>query len=76
MHATNGGLVDQLAFELSLPIDLVAVRDSAATAARIELQTRAQETPNYWPGKRLVVWCFAAQDFTEADEWRRLAVTP
>ncbi len=76
MHAANGGLVDQLAFELSLPIDLVAVRDSAATAARIELQTRTQKTPTYWSEKRIVVWCFAAQEFTEADEWRRLAVTP
>ena len=76
MHAANGGLVDQLAFELSLPIDLVAVRDSAATAARIALRTRTQETPTYWSEKRIVVWCFAAQEFTEADEWRRLAVTP
>ncbi|MEE3201870.1 MAG: hypothetical protein VX262_01090 [Acidobacteriota bacterium] len=76
MHAANGGLADQLAFELSLPVDLVAVRDSPATSARIALQERTQENPTYWSGKQIVVWCFAAHEFTEADEWRRVTVAP
>ena len=76
MHAINGGLVDQLAFELELPIDLVAVRDTTATAALTALRIRSLETPSYWTDKRIVIWCFAAQTFSEADAWRRISVIP
>tara|TARA_B100000686_G_scaffold196765_1_gene203617 strand:+ start:14393 stop:15595 length:1203 start_codon:yes stop_codon:yes gene_type:complete len=76
MHATNAGLVDQLAFELGLPIDLVAVRDSTATAALTALQIRVRETPTYWTDKQIVVWCFAAQTFSEPDAWRRVSPIP
>ncbi len=76
MHATNGGLVDQLAFELELPIDLVAVRDTTATAALTALRIRSLETPNYWTDKRVVIWCFAAQTFSDTDAWRRVSVIP
>ena len=76
MHAANGGLVDQLAFELGLPIDLVAVRESTATAALTAIRMRAEETPTYWTDKRIVVWCFAAQEFSATDSWRPVSVLP
>ena len=76
MHATGAGLPDQLAFELGLPLDLVAVRGSGATPARINLLRRAQADPEYWSRKQLVIWCFAARELTESDGWRLVPIAP
>ena len=76
MHAAGAGLPDQLAFELGLALDVVAVRGSGATPARVNLLRRAQTDPDYWSRKRLVVWCFAARELTESDGWRAVPVTP
>ena len=76
MHAIGAGLPDQLAYELGFPVDLVAVRGSASTAARVNLLRRAQRDGAYWEGKRLVVWCFAAREFTEGDGWPLIPVRP
>lgn len=75
MLARDAGLSDQLALELGFPVDLVAVRGSGATPARINLLRRAQKDPNYWVGKKWVVWCFAAREFTESDGWRKVPIT-
>lgn len=72
MHAQGAGLADQLALELGFPVDLVGVRGSGATAARINLLRRAQQTPGYWANKKLVIWCFAARELTESDGWRNV----
>ena len=76
MHATGAGLPDQLAFELGLPVDLVAVRGAASVAARVNLLRRAQRDPGYWEGKRMVVWCFAARELTEGDGWPVVPIRP
>ena len=74
MHAEASGLADQLALELGFPVDLVAVRGAGATPARINLLRRAQRAPGYWTAKRLVIWCFAAREFTESDGWRMVPI--
>ena len=76
MHATGAGLADQLAFELGLAVDLIAVPGSGATAARVELRRRAEQDAAFWARKRLVVWCFAAREFTEGDGWALVPVVP
>lgn len=76
MHAEGAGLADQLAFELGFPVDLVGVRGSGATAARINLLRRAQADPDYWTHKKLVIWTFAAREFTESDGWREVPIAP
>ncbi len=76
MHARGAGLADQLALELGRPVDLVAVRGSGATPARLNLLRRAQKDPAYWKDKRAVVWCFAAREFTESDGWRKAPIAP
>ena len=76
MHATGAGLADQLAFELGLAVDLVAVRGPAATAARVALRERVQQDAAFWERKRLVVWCFAAREFTAGDAWALVPVVP
>ena len=76
LHATGAGLADQLAFELGLAVDLVAVQGPAATAAREKLRDRARRDAAFWERKRLVVWCFAAREFTAGDGWARVPVVP
>ena len=76
MHARGAGLADQLALELGLPVDLIAVRGSGATPARINLFRRAQRNPDYWQDKKLVIWVFTAREFTHADGWRVVPIAP
>lgn len=71
LFALGAGLPDHLAFKLGRPVDLIGVRGSGATAARITLARQKGGLQ----GKRLVVWCFAAREFTEAaDGWRKLPI--
>jgi hypothetical protein len=71
MHGTGAGLADQLALELGFPVDVVGVRGSGATPSRINLLRRKDNLA----GKKLVIWCFSAREFTEATGgWRKVPV--
>ena len=71
MHGAGAGLADQLAIELGFAVDVVGVRGSGATPARINLLRRQDNMA----GKKLVIWCFAAREFTEAPGgWRLVPV--
>lgn len=77
LFATGGGLADQLAFDLGMPIDVLGVRGSGATPARQNLFMRAKADPAYLDGKKVVVWCFASREFTQSQQgWRPLPVRP
>jgi len=68
-------LPDQLALELGFAVDLVAVRGSGATPARINLYRNGRADAGYLKGKKLVIWCFAAREFTESQGWRLVPVS-
>lgn len=68
LFARGAGLADHLALALGRPVDLVGVRGSGATAARINLLRRGDGLD----GKKLVIWTFTARDFTEAPGWRKI----
>jgi alginate O-acetyltransferase complex protein AlgJ len=74
MHAQGAGLADQLASELGIAVDLIAVRGSGATPARVNLLRRARGRADYLAGKRLVIWCFSAREFTESSGWAKVPV--
>jgi len=76
MHTRGAGLPDQLAHELGFAVDLIAVRGSGATPARTELLRRARANPKYLAGKKLVIWCFSAREFTESLGWQKVPVVP
>jgi alginate O-acetyltransferase complex protein AlgJ len=76
LHATRAGLPDQLARELGLAVDLAGVRGAGSTAAWLDVARRARRDAGYLPGKRVVIWCFAAREFTEGDGWRRVPLRP
>jgi hypothetical protein len=73
--AERAGLIDQLALELGFAPDLIGTRGSGATPVRINLYRRSLKDPGYLAKKKVVVWCFAAREFTEATEgWAKAPV--
>lgn len=69
LHGTGAGLADQLAAELGMAVDVIGVRGSGATPARVNLLRRARANADYLAGKKLIIWCFAAREFTESSGW-------
>ncbi|MDQ6912923.1 MAG: hypothetical protein M3128_08620 [Verrucomicrobiota bacterium] len=66
--AERAGLIDQLANELGYAPDLIGTRGSGATAVRVTLYRRGKSDPAYLATKKMVIWCFAAREFTETDQ--------
>jgi alginate O-acetyltransferase complex protein AlgJ len=75
-HAESSGLLDQIAAEIGFAPDLIGTRGSGATAVRTDLYRRARRDPAYLAKKKVIVWCFAAREFSEADGWSQLPVSP
>jgi alginate O-acetyltransferase complex protein AlgJ len=75
LHAKGAGFADQLALELGFPVDLLASRGDGAMKVRVDLYRRANEAPHWLAGKKVLVWCFSAREFTECTNgWRKLPV--
>jgi alginate O-acetyltransferase complex protein AlgJ len=75
LHATQGGLPDLLALELGFPVDLLGIRGSAATTARVDLYRTAVGDPAWLTKKKAVIYCFTSRELTEsASGWRPLPV--
>jgi len=53
-------------------VDLVAVRGSGGTPARVNLLRRGDGLA----GKRLVIWVFAARELAAGQGWKRVPVVP
>ena len=71
----RSGLVDQLAQELGFAPDLIGIRGSGATPARISLYRRSLKDSEYLGKKKVVVWCFAAREFIEAEAgWGKIPI--
>ena len=71
MHAKDAGLPENLAYELGINVDLVGVRGSGATPARVELARRRDNMA----GKKLAIWCFTVREYTESQTgWRKVPV--
>jgi hypothetical protein len=74
MHTRGAGLPDQLAAELGFAVDLVAVRGSGATPARVNLLRKARADTDYLARKKAVIWCFSVREFTESAGWQKVPV--
>ncbi len=75
MHARGAGLSDQLSLEWGFRIDTLAKRGSAASAARGDLARRFFTDEDYRNGKRLIIWCLTAREFTEGNGWSVFQIT-
>ncbi|MCW8129502.1 MAG: hypothetical protein KIS92_03880 [Planctomycetota bacterium] len=75
LFARGAGLPDQLAHELGFPVDLIASRGDGVSKVRIDLYQRAKADPAWLAGKKAVIWCFSAREFTESTNgWRKIPV--
>ena len=74
LHTTGAGLPDQVAAALGSMPDVLGVRGSGATSSRVQLARRARAADDYLPSKKVIVWCFAGREFTEADSWKKLPI--
>lgn len=73
--AEKSSLLDQLAYEIGFAPDLIGTRGSGATSVRVSLYRRARKDPDYLAKKKVIVWCFAAREFTESDQgWDKVPV--
>jgi hypothetical protein len=73
--AEKSGLLDQIAYEIGFAPDLIGTRGSGATSVRVSLYRRARKDPGYLAKKKVIVWCFAAREFTESDQgWDKVPV--
>ncbi len=71
----RAGLLDQLAAEIGIAPDLIGARGSGSTAVRATLYRKSLKDAAYLSKKKVVVWCFTAREFTEADSgWPKLPV--
>jgi hypothetical protein len=71
----RAGLVDQLALQLGFAPDLIGTSGSGATPVRINLYRHSAKDAGYLAKKKVIVWCFAAREFTEATEgWAKVPV--
>jgi hypothetical protein len=64
----RAGLADQLAFETGIIPEVIGTRGSGANAVRVSLFRRNVKDPRYLASKKVLIWCFAAREFTEADQ--------
>lgn len=74
MLASGAGLADQLVHDLGIGIDVIGVRGSGATPARINLMRRAKADPAYLSGKKALIWCFTVREFTESTGWAKVPI--
>ena len=65
---------DQLAVELGTPVDLIGVRGSGATPARVSLMRKARGNPDYLSNKKVIIWCLTAREFTESTGWSKVPI--
>ena len=75
MLAEKSGLPDLLARALGEKVDMLAVRGSASTAVRVQLYRKAAKSPEWLTGKKTVIYCFTAREFTESTNgWAKVPV--
>jgi alginate O-acetyltransferase complex protein AlgJ len=69
----RAGFADQLALETCWVPEVIGTRGSGANAVRVSMFRRNVKDPRYLAAKKVVVWCFAAREFTEADQgWQSI----
>jgi alginate O-acetyltransferase complex protein AlgJ len=73
--AEKFGLGENLAAALGMPVERIAVKGSAAAAVRTNLYRKAAKDANWIKGKKFVIWCFSAREFTKSTSgWPKVPV--
>ncbi len=72
LFASGAGLFENLAARLQMNLDRIGVRGSGATPSRIKLYQKSRKNTDYLAKKKLIIWCFAAREFTGVGGWRKV----
>ncbi len=70
LHAQGAGLPEHLSHALGTAVDLIGVRGSGATPARVNLLRRGDGLA----GKKVVVWVLSVREYTEGQGWQKVPV--
>lgn len=70
MLASGTGLSDHLTAVLGTAPAVVGVRGGGATASRVNLYRKAAKDKAFLPATKIVLWCLAARDLTQAVDWK------
>jgi alginate O-acetyltransferase complex protein AlgJ len=71
MHASGSGLVDHLQEKIGFKVFLAATRGSSSQALR-----QIYKGPEFWKGKKLLIWVSSVREFTEERRWLKLPRIP
>ena len=69
MHCKGAGLFDHLSAKFKRPLDLIGSKASGGDQARVSLVRKSRLAPGYLAGKKLIIWCYSAREFT-LGKWR------
>lgn len=70
MLASGTGLSDHLTAALGVNPNVIGVLGGGATAARGNLYRKASKDKAFLPATKIVFWCLAARDLTQAEGWK------
>ena len=71
MHASGSGLLDHLQEKIGFRVFLAATRGSSSQALR-----QIYKGPEFWKGKKLLIWVSSVREFTEERRWLKLPRIP
>lgn len=69
MHATGAGIVDHLTPALGYSPDVISTKGDGINAVRIKLYRDLKKNPDLLKDKKLIIWCFAARNFSQ-QQWK------
>jgi hypothetical protein len=73
MHASGAGIVDHLTPALGYAPDVISNKGDGINAPRIKLYRDLKKNPNLLKDKKLIIWCFAAKNFSQ-QQWNKLGL--
>lgn len=71
MHMNDAGVVDHLQAELGFPVFVATSRGSA-----VQAQRQINKGPEFWEGRKAVVWLAAGRSLTRERKWLSLRKLP
>ena len=78
MQAVGAGLPEHLARTLGMQVEVMGVKGSGAGPSRLAFARKAMSKPGWLAGKKVVVYCLASRELTEATgvAWKKIPVKP
>jgi hypothetical protein len=73
MHASGAGIVDHLTPALGYAPDVISTKGDGINAPRIKLYRDLKKNPNLLKDKKLIIWCFAARNFSQ-QQWKKVGL--